>query len=169
MKNLEQQLVTYARYHRDRRNIATHFFGVPLIVFAVAWLLYIPIAQVSTIMLTPTLVIAVLLCIYYLRLNYRLGALMSLLLALFYTGAKNIYLNWPIDHIWYYIGGAAVFFVGWVIQFIGHYYEGKKPAFIDDLRGLVTGPLFVVVELLFMIGLYKSLEQTIISQAGEYR
>ena len=33
-------LVQYARYHRDQRNIATHFIGVPLIVFAVAVLLY---------------------------------------------------------------------------------------------------------------------------------
>ena len=28
-------MVQYARYHRDRRNIATHFFGIPLIVFAI--------------------------------------------------------------------------------------------------------------------------------------
>jgi len=28
-------MVQYASYHRDRRNIATHFFGIPLIVFAI--------------------------------------------------------------------------------------------------------------------------------------
>src|SRR3982751_2786976 len=28
-------MVQYAAYHRDRRNIATHFVGIPLIVFAV--------------------------------------------------------------------------------------------------------------------------------------
>ena len=27
-------LVRYAAYHRDRRNIATHLVGIPLIVFA---------------------------------------------------------------------------------------------------------------------------------------
>ncbi len=32
-------LVQYARYHRDPRNIATHYAGIPLIVFAVAVLL----------------------------------------------------------------------------------------------------------------------------------
>ncbi|WP_105168577.1 Mpo1 family 2-hydroxy fatty acid dioxygenase [Pseudoalteromonas sp. T1lg23B] len=169
MQTLEQQLVTYARYHRDRRNIATHFLGIPLIVFAVALLLYVPITQLSTLMLTPALFIAVILSIYYLCLDFRLGALMSLLLALSYTGAKSIYHSWPMDYVWYYIAGIALLLVGWVIQFIGHYYEGKKPAFLDDLRGLVTGPLFVVVELLFLMGLCKSLEQTIVSQAGEYR
>src|SRR5476649_798883 len=28
-------MVQYATYHRDRRNIATHFIGIPLIVFAI--------------------------------------------------------------------------------------------------------------------------------------
>ena len=29
----------YAEYHRDKRNIATHFVGIPLIVFAIGILL----------------------------------------------------------------------------------------------------------------------------------
>ena len=32
MRSLEDQLATYAAYHRDARNIATHFIGIPLIV-----------------------------------------------------------------------------------------------------------------------------------------
>ena len=32
-------LVQYARYHRDPRNIASHFIGIPLIVLAVGVLL----------------------------------------------------------------------------------------------------------------------------------
>lgn len=34
MRTLTQQLTQYAAYHRDRRNIATHFIGIPLIVLA---------------------------------------------------------------------------------------------------------------------------------------
>src|SRR3546814_9523920 len=30
--------------------------------------------------------------------------------------------------------GLGMFVLGWVIQFVGHYYEGRKPAFVDDLR-----------------------------------
>ena len=44
------------------------------------------------------------------------------------------------------------FVVGWVIQFIGHYYEGRKPAFVDDLVGLLVGPMFVIAEALFALG-----------------
>ncbi|MGA8033341.1 MAG: Mpo1-like protein [Casimicrobiaceae bacterium] len=38
-------MVQYAAYHRDRRNIATHFIGIPLIVFAIGVLLArVPVA-----------------------------------------------------------------------------------------------------------------------------
>ena len=36
MKPLTRHLVNYAHYHRDPRNIHTHFVGIPLIVLAVA-------------------------------------------------------------------------------------------------------------------------------------
>jgi hypothetical protein len=36
MKSLVDHLSQYAAYHRDPRNIASHFIGIPLIVVAVA-------------------------------------------------------------------------------------------------------------------------------------
>ena len=48
--------------------------------------------------------------------------------------------------------GIGSFVVGWVFQFVDHYYEGKKPAFVDDLVGLLVGPMFVVGEAMFMLG-----------------
>jgi uncharacterized membrane protein YGL010W len=38
----------------------------------------------------------------------------------------------------------AIFVVAWIGQFIGHKIEGKKPSFLDDLRFLLVGPLFVL-------------------------
>ena len=32
-----------------------------------------------------------------------------------------------------------LFVLGWVLQFIGHWVEGKPPAFFNDWRFLVTG------------------------------
>src|SRR5262245_34542984 len=40
MSFFTQQLATYAAYHRDARNRATHFVGIPAIVFA----LLVPLA-----------------------------------------------------------------------------------------------------------------------------
>jgi uncharacterized membrane protein YGL010W len=37
--------------------------------------------------------------------------------------------------------GLGLFFIGWVLQFIGHYFEGRKPAFVDDVVGLLKGHL----------------------------
>ena len=38
-----RQLATYASYHRDARNRATHFIGIPAIVFSIL----VPLALVS--------------------------------------------------------------------------------------------------------------------------
>jgi len=62
--------------------------------------------------------------------------------------------------------GVGLFVVGWVIQFVGHYYEGKKPAFVDDVSGLIVGPLFVVAEVAFLLGLRQGLKQQIEERSG---
>ncbi|MNT74574.1 hypothetical protein D3C72_2134020 [compost metagenome] len=59
-----------------------------------------------------------------------------------------------------------MFVVGWVIQFVGHHYEGRKPAFVDDVTGLIIGPLFVVAELGFLLGLRKEVEHAVEERAG---
>ena len=53
MKTLVDQLGQYAEYHRDRRNIATHFVGIPLIVVAVAVLLSRPGTAAFGLWLSP--------------------------------------------------------------------------------------------------------------------
>ena len=60
----------------------------------------------------------------------------------------------------------AAFGVGWLIQFVGHYYEGRKPAFVDDLRGLLVGPMFVVGEALFALGWGKPMLAEIEARVG---
>jgi uncharacterized membrane protein YGL010W len=39
---------------------------------------------------------------------------------------------------------AGLWVVAWIAQFYGHYVEGAKPAFLDDLLFLSIGPLFVL-------------------------
>ena len=33
----------------------------------------------------------------------------------------------------------TLFIVGWILQFVGHYYEGKPPEFFKDYRFLFVG------------------------------
>ena len=37
---------------------------------------------------------------------------------------------------------AGMFSVGWTFQFVGHYFEGKKPSFVEDRRMLLVGLLW---------------------------
>ena len=58
MKSLVDHLGQYAEYHRDRRNIFSHFIGIPLIVVAVAVLLSRPGLPVAGLWLSPALLTA---------------------------------------------------------------------------------------------------------------
>ncbi len=163
MKTLVEHLSQYAEYHRDRRNIATHFVGIPLIVLAVAELLSRPGLEVAGLWLSPAALVAAAAAIFYLRLDLRYGLLMSalLLLSLWFGAALAV----QSTTLWLSVG-VALFVVGWIIQFVGHYYEGRKPAFVDDLMGLLVGPLFVAAELGFLLGLRKDIERAVEERAG---
>ena len=84
MKNLTEHLASYASYHRDRRNIATHFIGIPMILFAVVVLLSRPQWMIdSALPLSPALFAAVFSGLYYLKLDIRLGLFMCIILGAF--------------------------------------------------------------------------------------
>jgi len=163
MKTLVDHLAQYAAYHRDRRNILSHFIGVPLIVFAVAVLLSRPALEISGLWLSPASVVALAAAIFYLRLDLRFGLLMAALLSLCLWGAQALAAQ---ETMLWLGGGLGLFVVGWIIQFIGHYYEGRKPAFVDDVMGLMVGPLFVVAELGFLLGLRSEVRQAVEERAG---
>jgi uncharacterized membrane protein YGL010W len=139
-------MAQYAQYHRDKRNIVTHFVGIPLIVFALGILL----ARFSLFGFTLAWITWILSTAWYLtRGNFVLGAATSVvnaaLIALAHPFAGMLFGPWLS---W----GVGAFALGWIIQFIGHYYEGRKPAFVDDVVGLLVGPMFVVGEWLFALG-----------------
>ncbi len=143
MKTLTDHLTQYAAYHQDHRNVVTHFVGIPMIVLAVTILLSRPQWQMGALMLSPAVLVALASSWFYARLDARFGIVMALLLAVslaasqwFAAQSTSVWLGW----------GLGLFVLGWAIQFLGHYYEGKKPAFVDDLVGLLVGPLFLVAE-----------------------
>ena len=154
MKPLADQLAQYAGYHRDSRNILTHIIGIPLIVLAVATLLSRPSIGIGHFALSPAMPAAAITAIFYLRLDIRFGITMTLLLGLGIWAASRLA---ALSTSLWLAFGLGLFLLGWIIQFIGHYYEGRKPAFLDDLIGLAIGPLFVVAELGFLLGLRKDL------------
>lgn len=64
------------------------------------------------------------------------------------------------------VSSVSLFVIGWVFQFIGYFYEGKKPTFVDDIMGLIIGPLFVVAEAAFLLGMRKEIQVQVESLSG---
>ncbi|MFO0723087.1 MAG: Mpo1-like protein [Myxococcota bacterium] len=155
MKTLTEHLCQYAAYHRDRRNVATHFVGIPMIVVGSATLLSRPSLALLGVGITPAMLVVLGSILFYLRLDLRYGTAM----AVFFGGAlfPASWLASQSTGLWL-AGGLGLFAVGWVIQFIGHIFEGRKPAFVDDLVGLLIGPLFITAEAGFMLGLRREVE-----------
>lgn len=166
MKTLTDQLAQYASYHRDRRNILTHFIGIPMIVASICILLSRPALSAPLPWLTPGAVISSLVTLYYLKLDLRYGVVLGAYLWACLAGAQLL-AAWSTS-AWLGMGG-GLFVLGWVIQFVGHYFEGRKPAFVDDLIGLLIGPLFVAAEAGFLLGWRKEVEQAVNARAGHTR
>jgi uncharacterized membrane protein YGL010W len=158
MKTLTQQLGQYAAYHRDRRNVMTHFVGIPMIVVAVAILLARSSVAVGDWFISPALAVAVVMTLYYLKLDLRYGVAMGLFLAVCVAIAGEVA---QADRTTWLASGIGLFALGWIIQFVGHVFEGRKPAFFDDLMGLAIGPLFVVAEAGFLLGLRRDVQREI--------
>jgi uncharacterized membrane protein YGL010W len=158
---LTQNLAQYAAYHCDARNRATHYVGIPLIVIAVAVLLSRPQVEAGGLRLSPAVVGAAAAIVYYFLLDAGLAMILAVALALaLWFGA---WIALQETGLWLGLGLGA-FLLGWALQFLGHYFEGRKPAFLDDLTGLLIGPLFVLAEALFALGCYRALRADLASR-----
>ena len=168
MKTLVDQLSQYADYHRDGRNILTHFVGVPMILLAVVIVLSRPAWVLGDMgfVLSPAVIAALAASVYYMLLDMRYGIALAVVLGVML--AVGVWLAQQTLVVW--LGwGLGLFVVGWVIQFVGHYWEGRKPAFMDDIVGLLIGPLFVVAEMGFVLGLRKEVQHAIEERSGPVR
>lgn len=161
MQRLIDHLTQYAGYHRDARNVLTHLVGIPLIVVAVEILLSRPMLAVGGVPITPAMLASAAAAIFYLRLDARFGLAMAALLAL--SAWAGFHVAQLSTALWL-ATGVGLFVFGWALQFVGHHYEGRKPAFLDDVRGLIIGPLFIVAEVAFRMGLRRDVHQAVVAR-----
>jgi len=164
VSSLEDLLARYAASHRDRRNIATHFAGIPMIVAALAIALAQVAVPVDGIDVTLAAAASVAACVYYLRLDFAFAVAMAVGLFAACAVASEAIARLGT-------GGSlglalALFTGGWALQFLGHRYEGVKPAFLDDVRQLLVGPLFLAAELVFFFGGRPQLRRRIEERVG---
>lgn len=65
------------------------------------------------------------------RFCHTIGIPMIALSVLLALAAIFVQGLWPVP--------LALFVIGWIFQFVGHYYEGKPPEFFHDWRFLFVG------------------------------
>jgi uncharacterized membrane protein YGL010W len=152
-KLFEHQVATYSTYHTDRRNRATHFVGIPAIVFALlagAALWRVPVggAEVSAAWL-----IAIVAGLGWIALDLVVGLAMLAALIPMVLAAQWVAERFGPTGSWMVF---ACFFVGgWVFQLVGHAFEGRRPALVDNLFQAFIGPMFIMAEFLELLGLRR--------------
>jgi uncharacterized membrane protein YGL010W len=138
-RKIDTLLTHYGSSHLNPTNEIIHFVAIPLIMLSIVGLMYALHPWVAYAFMAASMV-------YYARLS------IVFLVAMVAWGAL---LFWVItlmgDKVWQ---TSLIIFVGaWIIQFIGHKIEGKKPSFFEDIQYLWVGPLFVLSKLFMKLGI----------------
>jgi uncharacterized membrane protein YGL010W len=130
-RDVHTLLAQYSESHLNPTNELIHCVCVPLIVFSLLGLIWAAHPLLALAVVAASLV-------YYFRLsrNFGLGMLLMSALMLAVLAALPRPAVLPLSIL--------IFVLAWIGQFIGHKIEGKKPSFLDDLRFLLIGPLFVL-------------------------
>jgi uncharacterized membrane protein YGL010W len=150
-----RQLATYASYHRDERNRATHFIGIPAIVFSIL----VPLALLDVAGVSAATVVTVFALVGWIALDRTIGIAMIAMMLPMWLVAEWIARNYDSGTAWIVF---AIFFVGgWAFQLVGHVWEGRRPALADNLFQAFIGPMFIMAELLMALGLRQDLKAAI--------
>ncbi len=150
-RNLDAYFATYAESHENKTNKLIHWICVPLIVFSLLGLVWsIPFPQIRGLgemqryinWATFLIIFAV---IYYLRLSIPLALTMLVIIAVFSAAIVTLeklhrVAEWP--PLWQV--SLYIFMIAWAGQFIGHKIEGKKPSFLEDVKFLLIGPIWLL-------------------------
>ena len=166
MQTLEQQMSFYAAYHQDPRNKASHFVGVPMIIFGLFIALGWARVDVGGATLTAAMLLAAVVLVWYFLLDVPLALAMLAVNALLLYLADSVATQpMATGAVWF-----AVFFGGgWVIQLIGHVWEGRKPALADNFFQIFVAPIFLAAEVFFALGYKPALRAAVRKRALEMR
>jgi len=154
MRNIDRLLDEYGESHQNLVNKIIHWIAVPAIVWTVVALLWsIPFPFEIGVEVVPVnwATISLLLAqVYWFRLSVSLGLGLLLFntLMIQLTVLVPQVITLPLWQL------ALMVFVGaWVLQFIGHAIEGKRPSFLKDLQFLLIGPAWLMAFMYRSLGL----------------
>ena len=146
MKKIDFLLDEYGQSHKNKVNKLIHWICVPLIYFSIVGLVR---SVPSDILLNDSIsenysnwasLTIVIIMIYYLTMSFMLtlGMTFFSFICLYIC---NYIIELKLSILWISI---AVFIGSWILQFIGHKIEGKKPSFLKDIQFLLIGPAWLM-------------------------
>ncbi|MCW3168291.1 DUF962 domain-containing protein [Chryseobacterium sp. 09-1422] len=155
MRKIDLLFAEYAESHRNSTNKLIHWICVPLIFWTIlGFISLIPsphfCAPYFGCISLVSLIAVILVTLFYLRLSLLIGFIMffAMLLMEHLAYAVNIHLG---NRSWMIF--LAVFIITWILQFVGHKIEGKKPSFLKDLQFLLIGPIWLLSFVLKKLGI----------------
>ena len=141
----------YAESHQNPTNKLIHWICVPLIVFSLLGLVWaIPFPQLDFLgrysgYVNWATFLIIFSLVYYFRLSVVLAFAMLLVICIISAGIVTLEkLHNQADWLPMWQICLIIFVVAWAGQFIGHKIEGKKPSFLDDLKFLLIGPIWLM-------------------------
>ncbi|WP_159650671.1 Mpo1 family 2-hydroxy fatty acid dioxygenase [Vibrio atypicus] len=140
MRDLTQWLSDYGDSHQNPINQKIHKVAVPGIFISVVGLIWsIPSVSFYGYTLNWVWVAAIPVWAFYFKLS------LSVFLMMLGFTLASISLVWSLDimQLPVLLISLSMFASLWLLQFIGHKIEGKKPSFFDDLAFLLIGPIWV--------------------------
>jgi uncharacterized membrane protein YGL010W len=174
--NLADQFMNYFEYHRNPVNQLIHFVFVPVLTFSFTMLFCSVRIQwpFLTSFFSPEnpyvmnlgFLFVVLVCLYYLILDRLTGSILVFEFASFLYISVLLLQN--LDKSKYYFVAGMIQLIGWTTQFAGHaFFEGKRPALMDNGLQVFIAPLFVMVEAMFFLGLKQDLKREVHKRMNE--
>ena len=137
-RRVDQLLAHYGESHQNPRNELIHFIAIPLIMLSLVGMMFALHPFVAYAFMAASMV-------YYARLS------VVFLLTMVVWSALTVALLFAMGTL--VLPTSVAIFVGaWILQFIGHRIEGKKPSFFEDIQYLWVGPLFVLSKLFGRLG-----------------
>lgn len=146
----ERQLAIYVACHRDPRNRATHFVGIPPIVFSVVLVLSMLRFEAGGLALSAGMLAAAAVWLLWILLDGPLGLAMGLFVLPSVIGSEMLVREGEPAVTWLVAG--TCFFGGWAFQLLGHFFEGRRPALVGNLFQALIGPMFLAAETFQLLG-----------------
>jgi uncharacterized membrane protein YGL010W len=153
MSPADQWLDRYGESHHHRINKLLHWVCVPLIVVSLIGLLWsipVPAAFKDT---SPVLnwgtvfLMAAIVYYFIMSISLALGILPFIIVVVAaVTWLETLAAPLPLL-------SAAIFVVAWAGQFVGHWLEGKRPSFFEDLQFLMIGPVWLLATVYRRLGI----------------